>query len=100
MVHHTLTSLTNSGTYYLWLKDSYGNVTKYRDGIVVNISKGWETILLNNGNGAATVENAKSYIEGKGTPDFNTISTTNDGMYAAEDDLGKSYYFRGAVDNN
>ncbi len=94
------TSLTNSGTYYLWLKDSYGNVTKYRDGIVVNISKGWETILLNNGNGAATVENAKSYIEGKGTPDFNTISTTNDGMYAAEDDLGKSYYFRGAVDNN
>ena len=49
-------------------------------------------ILNNNGGKAA--------IEAKDTPDFSTISTTNDGMYATEDDLGTSYYFRGAVDNN
>ena len=32
--------------------------------------------------------------------DFSKIADTNEGMYAAEDDLGTSYYFRGAVDNN
>ena len=42
-----------------------------------------------------------------GTPDFTKVSGNNSGkgdgtkgIYAAEDDLGTSYYFRGAVDNN
>ena len=64
---------------------------------------GWKTILINNGNGATTVEEAKTYIEGRTTsttPDFSTVATTNEGMYSAPDDLGTSYYFRGAVDNN
>ncbi len=51
-----------------------------------------ETILNNNGGIDAIVV--------KGTPDFNVISTTNDGMYATQDDYGTSYYFRGAVDDN
>ena len=47
----------------------------------------------------------KDTIEAKGNPDFTTIATTNEGMYATEDDYTattgmKSYYFRGAVDNN
>ena len=38
-------------------------------------------------------------------PDFNQISTTNEGLFKADDDYTattgmKSYYFRGAVDNN
>ena len=64
---------------------------------------GYEAILLNNGNGATTVEEAKAYIEGKTTstpPNFANTATTNEGMYAAPDDLGTSYYFRGAADNN
>ena len=33
--------------------------------------------------------------------DFATVTTASDkGMYKAQDDLGMSYYFRGAVDNN
>ena len=33
--------------------------------------------------------------------DFATVTTASDkGMYKAQDDLGTSYYFRGAVDNN
>ncbi len=48
---------------------------------------GYYTILANN-----TVHET--------TPDFTKTATTNEGMYAAEDDLGISYYFRGAVDNN
>ena len=35
-----------------------------------------------------------------GKPVFTTVATTNEGMYATEDDYGTSYYFRGAVDNN
>ena len=64
---------------------------------------GYEAILLDNGNGATTVDAAKAYIEGRTTsttPNFATTATTNEGMYAAKDDLGTSYYFRGAVDNN
>ena len=34
------------------------------------------------------------------TPDFSKTATTNEGLYKAKDDLGTSYYFRGAVDNN
>ena len=70
--------------------------------------KGYEKILLDNGNGATTVAEAKAYIEGKTTsttPDFSVVATTNEGMYAKEDDYTattgmKSYYFRGAVNNN
>ena len=42
----------------------------------------------------------KDVIEAKGTPTFTNSATTNEGMYATEDDYGTSYYFRGAVDNN
>ena len=57
-----------------------------------SVQSGYQTILANNG-GVAT-------IEAKETPDFSTLATTNEGMFAAQDDLGTSYYFRGAVDNN
>ena len=35
-----------------------------------------------------------------GTPDFNQVATTDEGIWSAEDDLGTSYYFRGASENN
>ena len=59
--------------------------------------KAYETILAHNG--------GKDTIEAKGNPDFANVATTNEGMYATEDDYTattgmKSYYFRGAVDNN
>ena len=70
--------------------------------------KGYEKILLDNGNGSTTVDAAKAYIEGRTTsttPNFSSAATTNEGMYAADDDYTattgmKSYYYRGAVDNN
>ena len=49
--------------------------------------KGYETILANN-----TVHET--------APDFTKTATTNEGLFKAQDDLGTSYYFRGAVDNN
>ena len=58
-----------------------------------SVKKGYETILANNG-GAASMTTLTS-------TDFANVTTASDkGMYKAEDDLGMSYYFRGAVDNN
>ena len=57
------------------------------------VKKGYETILANNG-GAASMATLTS-------TDFANITTASDkGMYKAQDDLGTSYYYRGAVDNN
>lgn len=53
---------------------------------------GYLTILNNNG--------GKESIVAKSNPTFSSVSTTNQGMYATLDDLGTSYYFRGAVNNN
>ena len=95
------TTIKQDRVYYLWVKDSTGNVI-ISDVLDARL-EGWKTILINNGNGAATVDAAKAYIEGKTTsttPNFSTVATTNEGMYSAQDDLGTSYYFRGAVDNN
>ena len=58
-----------------------------------SVKKGYETILANNG-GAASMTTLTS-------TDFANVTTASDkGMYKATDDLGTSYYFRGAVDNN
>ena len=91
-------NITTEGTYYLWVKDSSGNKTV--SDVIDLEKKGYQTILINNGGGATTVDAAINYIKGKGTPNFANTATTNEGMYAAEDDLGTSYYFRGAVNNN
>ena len=100
------TAITTEGTYYIWVKDSAGN--KAVSDVIDLENKGWKTILINNGNGATTVEEAKTFIEGRTTsttPNFASRARTNEGMYAADDDYTatsrmKSYYFRGAVDNN
>ena len=61
---------------------------------------GGDYVLLKT-TGASSVAVAKSQIESKIAPDFSTATTASDkGMYSAQDDLGTSYYFRGAVDNN
>lgn len=50
-----------------------------------------------------SIEEAKTAIKAKGTPNFNKIAPNDsetDGLYMAEDDEGESYYYRGAVRNN
>ena len=48
----------------------------------------------------SSVDTAKTNIKSKGTPDFSKTSTTDEGLFMAEDDEGESYYYRGAVKNN
>ena len=92
---YTLSISITSDTPYLWVKDAAGNVNISSE--ISFIPQGMLLILNNNG--------GKDTIEAKGTPDFSKVATTNEGMYAANDDYTattgmKSYYFRGAVDNN
>lgn len=61
---------------------------------------GFEKILIDNSNGKNNVIDAQNYIKGKGEPDFSILAKTNEGIFAAQDDLGTSYYFRGSVNNN
>ncbi len=56
------------------------------------VKKGYETILANNG--------GKTVIEAKTAPSFANIETGNAGMYSYTEGTGKTYYYRGAVDNN
>lgn len=42
----------------------------------------------------------KSAIIDKGTPNFDNIATTNEGVFAIGDNNGTGYYYRGAVTNN
>ena len=48
----------------------------------------------------AIFDNDDPKISSKGTPNFNSNSGTDEGMYSAQDDYGTSYYFRGAVSDN
>ena len=57
-----------------------------------SVKKGYETILANNG--------GKTTIEAKTAPSFASIETGNKGMYSYTEGTGKTYYYRGAVDNN
>ena len=67
---------------------------------IPNDNLGGNYILLKS-TGASSVAEAKSQIESKTKPDFSTVTTANDkDIFSAPDDLGTSYYFRGAVDNN
>ena len=56
------------------------------------VKKGYETILANNG--------GKTAIEAKASPSFTNIETGNAGMYSYTEGTGKTYYYRGAADNN
>ncbi len=47
-----------------------------------------------------TVEESIDFIENKIEPDFSATATTDEGMYAVEDEAGTSYYFRGDIKDN
>ncbi|MGM9834561.1 MAG: hypothetical protein ACI31M_02120 [Bacilli bacterium] len=58
----------------------------------INLPTFKETILENNGN--------ETTILAKQTPDYSNVATTDEGLFATEDEDGISYYFRGNVVNN
>ena len=47
-----------------------------------------------------TIKSAKTFISNKGSVNVDNVATTSEGMYKVEDDIGDSYFYRGAVTNN
>ena len=84
----------------LWLDTTTPNtqIGKTFDGKIVVEGEGEEYIDL-----SRTSSEMLEYLglnSNSGTPNFGNDATTDEGIYAAEDDYGTSYYFRGAVENN
>ena len=119
IVDETSLAIGKSVTYklYLWISSEAGNDIQdkvYKSKIVVSSTsnrvgdtyckdKGFTSLsdcMLVIANHEKSVEEAKTNIKAKGTPDFSQIATTDEGLYMAEDDEGESYYYRGAVKNN
>ena len=84
----SLLALASNNSFAFSLSSSASNRVAFKAK-----EESFSNVILNAHGGAAA-------IQAKGTPDFNTVATTNMGMYAAQDDDGTSYYFRGAVNDN
>ena len=78
-------------TIIVRVEDAAGNEASESENITVGLYA--REIILSNEGGISNI------IE-KGNPDFRQVATSDEGMYAAEDDYGMSFYYRGAVDNN
>ena len=93
-----VTSSSTTYTLYIWIDGNMSNPnTMYNQNFEFRL------------NAEATDEKpdfAKQTLQKLGltvnedTPDFSQTATTDEGIYAAQDDYGTSYYFRGAVENN
>src|SRR5574344_1482806 len=91
----TASSCTNSANVtwdYTYWQAKIGNLTQSGTKCTLYFVPSFAKHLLDAAGGAAA-------IEAKGTPVFANTSTatTDEGMYAAADDYGTSYYYRGAV---
>ena len=98
----TPATITNN-SYTVELEENNSNqmvCTKLNGTSKVICSNGLEVKRISAKDYILAFEGGAETIEGKGTPDFSKTATTDEGMYAAEDDYGTSYYYRGAVNDN
>ena len=98
------TTVTTSNSSYTYTFNNLESGTSYNIAVQVvdrsgrvssTVTESVETESLN----AKDVILADNEIN-SGIPDFSQVATTDEGVWTAEDDLGTSYYFRGAVTNN
>lgn len=102
------TSYTDSWTFTI----KYYNLNVIQDSVIGqtfsgniktdNVNCGY-TKNLQNANAKDTIlayNGGKNNIESRTLTNAYTEPVSNEGMYAIEDDLGTSYFFRGMVDNN
>ena len=66
-----------------------------------NLERYWPNVVLGEFASKIIEDNGgTSYINSKGTPDYQVVSNSDEGMYRTIDNDGTSYYFRGSVTNN
>ena len=96
-------SINSSYTFDGLEKDSVHTITVRVEDAAGNVSGTQSkevTVGINASKYILASEGGADAIKAKGTPNFATIATTDEGMYAAKDDYGTSYYYRGAVLDN
>ena len=107
-------SITSTGKITLLTKQlSNTKLNKYLIVIYADVSKiandamdasfnGTVSADANQGDISKVTLTSLNLSPSSGTPNFTTTSIENgtNGIYSAKDDLGTSYYFRGAVENN
>ena len=111
--YEEVTIMPDASSYTINTEQSYCDVNGTKDGnAVLETIDGHHTIAnLQVGSkcyvyfDTSTASNPGDTILGnvevnEGTPNFSQTATTDEGVYKTEDNLGTSYYFRGAVTNN
>ncbi|MFI3260413.1 MAG: hypothetical protein R3Y13_01715 [bacterium] len=84
-------------------KNFESNVTIQRYSINANMFKTGQLnyeMLMNENDSFTSIDDALLYAENKAITSYSLTSASEKGIYATEDDLGISYYYRGDVDNN
>ena len=89
---YTFSGLTSNTTFYIqvYVVDSNGRSSQVYTGSVATTSE----------NMALATLNKLGLTAQSTTPNFGSVATSNEGVFTTQDDLGTSYYFRGAVTNN
>ncbi len=97
----TITSSPVTYTLYIWIDGTMSNPnTMYNQNFEFRLNaNATDEMPIQTITGVELTEQIASEVN-EGTPDFGNVATTNEGVYAAQDDYGTSYYFRGAVTNN
>mgnify|MGYP004468057523 CR=1 FL=1 len=109
LIKTTSSKTTISDTWNFTLK--YYNIEKPQDSIIGKTYKGnikIENINCDYGDMSAlsakdyilALNGGESYVSSKSLFDVSAAATDNEGMYSLNDDLGKTYFFRGAINNN
>ena len=109
----TTTATITNNSYTVELEENDNNqmvCTKLNGTSKVICSNGLEIKRISAKDYILAYEGGAEAIEAKEAPDFSKTAQANcdgienceetNGMYAAKDDYGTSYYYRGAVDNN
>ena len=99
-----ISSTTTTYTLYIWID---GNMTNPNYMFNQSFDYYLHADASNEGEGSSSSSRTSSemleylgLIANEGTPNFGSTATTDEGIYAAQDDYGTSYYFRGASTNN
>ena len=98
------TDITTTDSSYTYTFNNLESGTSYNIAVQV-VDRSGRTSNTVTRNVETDSSNAKDVILAdneinSGTPDFSQPATTDEGVWTAEDNLGTSYYFRGAVTNN
>lgn len=97
----TLTQTSKNFKIYIWLNEDLEDDTVLNDESYSGYIHAEATLMSGIGPALLTINklNLNEYLNSS-IPSFGTTATTDEGIFKTADDLGVSYYFRGASEHN